>query len=167
MRFFLRKVIKISYYIYMCVIIMFLMADILSILYIPGIFLFKWVYFYITQWIDYIYSCTMIITNQFYNISIQNPQHPHPPTSLLWKHKFFKVCESVSVLQKSSLCPFFQIPHVSDSSWCCCLIVWLTSLSMIISGSVHVSKNAVISFLLMLLNNKNKQTTPSKNGQKI
>ena len=30
--------------------------------------------FYITQWINHIYSCTMIITIQFYNISIPYPQ---------------------------------------------------------------------------------------------
>ena len=42
--------------------------------------------------------CTTVITTKFYSISIPNPQciPPHPPT-----------CESVSVLQRSSLCPFF------------------------------------------------------------
>ena len=33
-----------------------------------------------------VYSCTMIITMQFYSISIPNRQHiPPPPTCLLWK----------------------------------------------------------------------------------
>ena len=55
----------------------------------------------------FIYSCTTTITTQFY-ISIPNPQ-PIPPLQLVsfGNHKFFKVCESVSVLQ-SSLCPFFR-----------------------------------------------------------
>ena len=34
----------------------------------------------------YIYSCTTIITPQFYSISIPNPQCiPPPPTCLIWK----------------------------------------------------------------------------------
>ena len=61
-------------------------------------------------------------------------------------HKFFKVCESVSVLQRSSLCPFFQILHVNDSIWCWYLSSWLTSLSMIISRFIHVAKNAGVLF---------------------
>lgn len=40
---------------------------------------------------------------------------------------------------------FFYIPHVSDSIWWRCLTVWLTSLSMIISKSIHVA--AVLLFL--------------------
>ena len=42
----------------------------------------------------YIYNCTMIITAQFYRISIPNPQHRPPSPNL--SHKFFKVRESVS-----------------------------------------------------------------------
>ena len=52
----------------------------------------------------YIYSCTTIITTQFYNISIPTPAHR--PVSL-GKHKFFTACASVSVLQRRSLCPYF------------------------------------------------------------
>ena len=33
---------------------------------------------------------------------------PHTTTRLIWKPYIFKVCESVSVLQRSSLCPFFR-----------------------------------------------------------
>ena len=44
---------------------------------------------------------------------------------------------------------FFHIPHVNESIWCWCLIVWLTTLNIIISRSIHVAKNAGISFLLM------------------
>ena len=43
------------------------------------------VFFNITQWIYYIFSCTMIITTQFYMVSIPQPQHIHPPNCLLWK----------------------------------------------------------------------------------
>ena len=55
----------------------------------------------------YIYSCTTIITTQLFNISTPDP--PHRP-SLPWQpvafghRKFFEVCESISVLQRSSLC---------------------------------------------------------------
>ena len=44
---------------------------------------------------------------------------------------------------------FFNIPHISDSMWCWCLTVWLTSLSMVISRPIHVVANAVISFIFM------------------
>ena len=48
---------------------------------------FYFFFIFITQWIYYIYSCTMFITIQFYNISLPYPQ-PTPPTSLL----FFILC---------------------------------------------------------------------------
>ena len=43
----------------------------------------------------------MITTIQFYRIFIPQPQHvPQPPGTVSFgKHKFFKVCESASVLQ--------------------------------------------------------------------
>ena len=49
-----------------------------------------------------------IITTQFYSISISNPQlilSPPPKHVSFGNHRCFKVCESVSVLQRSSLCP--------------------------------------------------------------
>ena len=56
----------------------------------------------------------MIITIQFYSISIPHPQRIPPaqtPQPLSFgNHKFCKVCESVSVLQRSVLCPFFRFP---------------------------------------------------------
>ena len=58
----------------------------------------------------YIYSCTTILTTQLYSISIQNTQCIPPtlqPVSF-GNQKFFKICELVSVLQRSSLCPFFR-----------------------------------------------------------
>ena len=75
---------------------------------------------------------------------------PTPQPVSFGNHKFFKVCESVFVLQRSLLSHFFFLDSsVSDSIWCWCLIVWLTSLSMIISRSIHVAANAIISFLFM------------------
>ena len=51
----------------------------------------------------------MIITTNFIVFPSQTPSaSPYPPTCLIWKPKFFKVCEAVSVLQRSSLCPFFR-----------------------------------------------------------
>ena len=87
-----------------------------------------------------------LISQDFHPIAQAHP--PTPQTVSSGDHKFFNVCESASVLQRSCL-SFFQIPHVSESIGCWCLIVWLTSLSMIISRSIHVAKNAGISFLLM------------------
>ena len=55
----------------------------------------------------YIYSCTTTITTTFYSISIPDPQCiPHPPPVSFGHRKLFKVCELVSVLQRSSLRPF-------------------------------------------------------------
>ena len=96
-----------------------------------GLHLFILFYFiFITQWIYYIYSCTMIITIQFYRISIPQPQHIPPPPKLspLETIKFFKVCESVSVLQRNSFCQWKHSMLVSHH---------LTSLSMIISRSIQ------------------------------
>ena len=58
----------------------------------------------------YIDSCAMIITTQFYSISIPNPQPiPSTPQPISFgDHTFFKVCESVSVLKRISSCPFFR-----------------------------------------------------------
>ena len=52
----------------------------------------------------------MITPIQFYGISIPYPQHlPSPPQPVSFgNHKFLNVCESVSVLQRSSSCPFFR-----------------------------------------------------------
>ena len=107
-------------------------------------------FFFITQWIYYIYSCTMIITIQFYRISIPQPQCILQPPELspLETISFSSLWVSICSAKKFSL-SLFQIPHVSESIWCWCLIVWLTSLGMIISRSIHVAKNAGISFLLM------------------
>ena len=63
----------------------------------------------------YIYSCATIITTKLYRISIPNPQGIPPPSNLSpLKPWYFKVHDSVTVLQRSSLCPFFEIPHVND-----------------------------------------------------
>ena len=58
----------------------------------------------------YLHSCATVITTKFYSISIPNPQHiPPPPQPVSFGNcKFFKICESVSVLQRSSVCPFFR-----------------------------------------------------------
>ena len=60
-----------------------------------------------------IFSCTVIITTQFDSTSIPNLQLiPSPPKPVSFgNHTFFQVCESVSALQRSSLCPFFRF-HV-------------------------------------------------------
>ena len=86
----------------------------------------------------------MIIPIQFYRISI--PQPKHISNCLLWKHKFCKVCESVSVLPRSSFCPFFRF-HTSVKAFD--VGVSLYDKCHLISRSIHVAKNVRISFLLM------------------
>ena len=105
-----------------------------------------YLFFFLTQWITFIVCTKRSSQPNFIIFPSQTPSAPphHQPVSF-GNCKFVNVCESVSVLQRSSLCPFFKIPHVSDSIWCWCL----NSISMIISRSIHVAKNAIISFLLM------------------
>ena len=62
--------------------------------------------------------CSTVI-HIFPNFPISQDFHPtaqaHPSTPQnvsFGNHKFFKVCESVSVLRRSSVCPFFRF-HVS------------------------------------------------------
>ena len=58
--------------------------------------------------------------------SPQTPVPPGPPPPAPSRdHKFFKVRESVSVLQISPFVSFFKIPHRSDSIWCLSFSVWL------------------------------------------
>ena len=67
--------------------------------------------------LSYIFSCTVIITTKFYSISNPNPQCIPPlQTVSFGNRKFFKVCGSVSVLQRSSFCPFF-IFHMSAKAF--------------------------------------------------
>ena len=57
----------------------------------------------------YIYSCTMIMKTQFYSISISTlSAYPQHQFASFGSHKFFEVCESVSILQRSSLYPLFR-----------------------------------------------------------
>ena len=50
----------------------------------------------------------------------------------------------MSVLWISLFVCFFQIPHISIIIWCLYFSVWLTSLRMIISRSIHVVSNSTI-----------------------
>ena len=88
--------------------------------------------------------------SNFIGFPTHNPSaSPYSPNCLLWRLWIFQSLW-VSICSAKKFIPsFFQIPHVSESIWCWCLIVWLTSLSVIISTSIHVAKNASISFLLM------------------
>ena len=82
----------------------------------------------------------MIITIQFYRISIPQPQcMPLPPKLSPLETISFSKSVSQCLFCKGVQSVIFQIPHVSESIWCWCLIVWLTSLSMIISRSIHVA----------------------------
>ena len=43
----------------------------------------------------------------------------------------------------------FQIPHTEDVIWYFSFFIWLTSLIMTLSRSIHVAENGIISFFLM------------------
>ena len=97
----------------------------------------------------YSYRCTTIIRTKFYGISIPNPQciPSAPNLSHLETISFSK---SVSqYLFCKEIHPVLFLDSACDSIWCWCLIVWLTSCSMIISRSIHVAAKVVISFLWM------------------
>ena len=67
-----------------------------------------------------------------------SPQEPQVCSLCLWVcfiHRF--------------TCVVFLMPHISDMIYLS-LFLWLTSLSMIISRSIHVAANGIISFLLRL-----------------
>jgi len=64
-------------------------------------------------------------------------------------HEFvFYVCESISVSWVSSFGISFYIPPISGNIWYLSFSVWLTSFSMTISRSIHVSANGIISFFM-------------------
>ena len=65
-------------------------------------------------------------------------------TFVLW------VYDSISRLEISLFVSFFKIPHVSDITWF--VFLCLTSLSMIISRSIRVAADGILSFFLWLSN---------------
>ena len=76
--------------------------------------------------------------------------YPSPPPFLFGNHKFiFYICESV--FKVSSFVSFFLD---STYKWyhMIFVILWLTSLNMIISRSMHVAASGVMSLLLCLSN---------------
>ena len=88
----------------------------------------------------------MIITIWFHRISIPQPKHIPPPPKLSPPETLsFSMSVSQHLFCKEVQSVLFSIPHVSESIWCWCLIVWLTSLSMIVSRSIHVAKNSAAS----------------------
>ena len=50
----------------------------------------------------------------------------------------------------SPVCCIFYIPHISDIIQCLSFSVWLTSLSIMLSKSIHVAANGKIPFFLWL-----------------
>ena len=79
--------------------------------------------------------------SNFKGFPSHSPSTFHPP------HKFFPL-ETISFSKSVSYYLFCKEVHCvlfSDSTviWCWCLIVWLISLRMIISKSIHVAKMLV------------------------
>ena len=103
-------------------------------------------------WVQFpvLYSETLSVICFIYSGVYVNPQiliyHPWPPFPF-GNHKLvLRVCGSISVLYVV----FFprKIPHVTDIIWYF-VFVWLTSLSVIISRSIHIAANGIISFFFM------------------
>ena len=64
----------------------------------------EFITFIVIQWLS---------QSNLYHFHPTPPAHPPSPQTVAFEnHKFFKVCESVSVLQRSSFCPFFRF-HMS------------------------------------------------------
>ena len=80
----------------------------------------------------------------FASVNPQSPIFPSPTSFPPWQpqvrslHLWVCFC-----FVNMFICVIFQIPHKSDS------ILFLTSLSMIISRSIHVASNDIISSFLM------------------
>ena len=97
----------------------------------------------------YMYSCTTIIPTKFYSISIPNPPRiPSPPNLSPLETTNFSKSVSRYLFCKEVHCVLFSD---ATSQWQHLMLVsrCLTLLSMIISVSIHVAANAVISFLFM------------------
>ena len=87
-----------------------------------------------------------VIHLKYSSVSMSIPNYPFPPTFPAGNHKLVS-------LRKISLwvvCIIsFQIPHVRDVICYFSFSVWLLSLNMIISRSIHDAANGIISFFLM------------------
>ena len=68
-----------------------------------------------------------------------------PPLLCLVTMFVFYVCHSISVLQISSFVPSFRF-CIEVVPWYVSFFVWLISLSITISRSIHVAANRIISF---------------------
>ena len=82
------------------------------------------------------------------HLLIQNSHSIHSPAlfplgnhkSILWLWVCFK---------DKFVCVMFQVLRISDIIWYLSFSFWLSSLSMIISRSIHVAANGIISFFFM------------------
>ena len=84
--------------------------------------------------------------HQFAPAHPQQPTQPFLPLTLGDHQSLHYVPDSVCFINRF-ICVVFQIPHISDVMQY--LSVWLTSLRMIISSSIHVAANGIILFLFM------------------
>ena len=79
-------------------------------------------------------------------VCIYNPKSqsvPHSPLHSLGNHKsVLYVHKSVSVLYTGSSVPYFRF-YIQVISYGICFSLWLTSLSIWISGCIHVAANGI------------------------
>ena len=74
---------------------------ILDLCHFPSLYFFN----YLMNFITFI---GVIITTIWKDVHLKPSVHPPTPQPVSFgNHKFFKVCESLSILQRSSLCPLF------------------------------------------------------------
>ena len=89
-----------------------------------------------------IYQCVHVIPN-----SLTIPTNLSPIVTVSLFSKFVSL-EFSFVNKFICIIFFFKIPHINDI----CMIfvfLWLTSLNMIVSRSIHIAANGIISFFLM------------------
>ena len=93
---------------------------------------------------------------QMWQFASANPKHPVRPSTSLhrpWQPQVYSLYSWVCFcFVNRFIRAIFYIPHISDMIWYLFFSLWLTPLSMIISISIHVATNGILSFLLWLSN---------------
>ena len=74
---------------------------------------------------------------------------PPPPTPTPWQPPVCSLCLGVCFCFIDKFFCVIFYPHISDIIWYSSFFCWLTSPCMIISRSIHVAANGIISFFFM------------------
>ena len=90
-------------------------------------------------WFIHFTGASMYLPTPFPHFAHSQHPTPHKHHSFLWMHEFGEFCSFV-----------FYIPYVSETIWYLSFSVWLISLSIIPSKSIHAA-NGTISFFFSLM----------------